>query len=83
MSNPGGRDQYLANVWRLLFTCTRGEKGWSAISDPAFYDRIYEWGLGLGRDLDLDLDLADASINAGLNREQWLQEVENCEPASS
>lgn len=73
---------YLTNVWRLLFTCTREQRGWEPIEDRGLYDRIFTWGISIGRDLDADLDSAQVAVDAGKKREEWIEEHRR-EPASA
>lgn len=76
MSMNSQERPYLVNVWRLLFTCSPGKRGWEPIdSDPraaAMYLRIFNWGIEIGRDLDFDLTSAQIAVERHLKREEWI-----------
>lgn len=74
MSTNSQERPYLVNVWRLLFTCSPGKRGWEPIdhSDDALYHRIFNWGIEIGRDLDFDLTSAQIAVERHLKREEWI-----------
>lgn len=66
---------YLVNVWRLLFCCTPGPRGWTPLdaSTASLYGRIFDWGIDINRDLDEDLTSAQISVEKGLKFDDWIE----------